>query len=316
MNPYAAAVMGPSDPELEGLFSFIGKIFTKIARVMAPGPMFLLETGKGVAEGKRFDKALASAAKGQLESFTAVLPLAQIGLSFIPGIGQGINAALGAAMALAEGKPITEAFLAGLKNALPGGPLVKAAIDVGIKSAIDVASGKRLDTIALNAVRSRIPGGPAAQKAFDMGLALAQAKNIQQAGLGAAAKFLPNNPLARKTFEMTKQALAGKSRPPPPRPPAQVRSFMTKKPTPPKPIRKPIARPTFAPRVQRFTAPIMPHLPTPPAAPPPPPTIDVIADPPPPEESPSHALPIAIGAVALAAAAGGGAWWWKRHRRA
>lgn len=149
---------------------------------------FVADVGDAVVHGERIDRALMHAAEHQAKIFKDVAGFAQIGLSFIPGIGQGISAAIGAGLALAEGKPITDALLAGVKGALPGGPLAAAAFDAAARAAIGVAEGKRIDEIALSAVRNNLPGGDAAKIAFDTGLALAQGKKLQDVALQAATR--------------------------------------------------------------------------------------------------------------------------------
>jgi hypothetical protein len=114
-------------------------------------------------------------------------------MSFVPGVGSGVSAAIGAAQALADGRPIDEAILAGAKSALPGGPMAQMAFD----AAWGLAHGRPMDTSLLGALRERMPGA-LAQRAFDTGLALAAAKTAQDrrnavrtAALGALASNLP-----------------------------------------------------------------------------------------------------------------------------
>jgi hypothetical protein len=236
-NAYLVAVLGPHADSLDGFdelqgvedvdgfFDFVGKAVESIDKAYvnatprwfrkamgaAVGPAKMAwDAADNIARGQRIDRALLDAGKNQVDIFKTAAPFAQIGLSFIPGVGQGISAAIGAGLALANGKPITAAFIEGVKGAIPGGPLVQQAVDLGMKAAVDVASGKRWDEIALNAVRSRLPGGEAGKIAFDTGLALAQGKKLQDVGIAAASHFVPNNPLAQGAFEMTKRALAGK----------------------------------------------------------------------------------------------------------
>src|SRR5262249_38847279 len=203
-------------------------------------------TAQGIAQGERIDRALLDAGKQQVAMYRAALPLAQLGISFIPGLGHGVNAAIGAGLALAEGKRITEAMIEAVKNAVPGGPLAKAALDVGLRGAVDLASGKSLDMVALDAARRNLPGGDAAKVAFDAGLALAQGKKIQDAGLAAVGRFVPKDALAQGAFEMTKRVMAGK--------PTQgstnaamkalvARSMPRPRPPPPKHVRTPLRPP-------------------------------------------------------------------------
>jgi hypothetical protein len=125
-----------------------------------------------------------------------VLPYVQSVISFVPGVGTGISAALGAAQALADGRPIDEAILAAARGAIPGGPMAQMAFD----AAWGLAHGRPIDTVVLSALRDRLPAG-LAQRAFDTGLALATAKSAQDrrqalrtAALGAVASNLPAVP--------------------------------------------------------------------------------------------------------------------------
>ncbi len=125
-----------------------------------------------------------------------VLPYVQSVVSFVPGVGTGISAALGAAQALADGRTIDEAILAAARGAIPGGPMAQMAFD----AAWGLAHGRPVDTVILGALRDRLPAG-LAQRAFDTGLALATAKTAQDrrqalktAALGAVASNLPAVP--------------------------------------------------------------------------------------------------------------------------
>ena len=61
-------------------------------------------------------KALAPALTVIKSVVGPVLPYVQSVLSFVPGVGTGISAALGAAQALADGRPIDEAIVAGARR--------------------------------------------------------------------------------------------------------------------------------------------------------------------------------------------------------
>lgn len=120
-------------------------------------------------------KALAPALSVIKATVGPILPYVQSVISFVPGVGTGISAALGAAQALADGRSITEAIVAGAKGMLPGGPLAASAFD----AAWGLAHGRPVDSVALEALRNQLPGD-LAKKAFDTGLALATAKTAQE----------------------------------------------------------------------------------------------------------------------------------------
>jgi hypothetical protein len=109
-------------------------------------------------------------------------------MSFVPVIGTGVNAAIAAGAALANGENITDAIVAGAKNALPGGALASKGFDVAYGAVKAVANGQPLDEIALAAAREALPSD-AAKKAFDVGAAIAHGQNVQQALVNEAASF-------------------------------------------------------------------------------------------------------------------------------
>jgi hypothetical protein len=122
------------------------------------------------------EKGFAPALSVIRSAATHVLPYAQTIVSFVPGLGTGIAAALGAAQVIADGRPISDIAVGAIRGAIPGGPLAQAAFD----TVWNVAKGRRVDTAALAALRDRIPGGELAKRAADTALALAVAKTAQE----------------------------------------------------------------------------------------------------------------------------------------
>lgn len=272
--------------------------------VVAGPAKFVVDATDNIVRGQRIDRALLDAVNNQVEIFRMVGPIAQLGLSFIPGVGQGVAAAIGAGLALADGKPISEALIAAVKGAIPGGPIAQRALEMGARAVVDVAQGKRIDTIALNALRSQVPGGKAALAAFDTGLALAQGKKLQDAGMAGAAALLPNHPLAQGAFDLTKRALAGKPIPGAPArhggPVARVapqRAAARPKTRRPAPVAvRPMAMRTRSANYDAGGS-----------------TSDWGDGPAPAKKESSAAIPIALGAAALVAT-GGGVWWLNNRR--
>lgn len=142
---------------------------------------------KSVAQGQRIDKAVMRSFRQQLDAAKALAPYAQTVISFVPGIGTGVSAALGAGLALAEGKPINEAMLAAVRGALPGGAVAQMAFD----AATAVMQGKPVEQIALSA----LPLEPAAKQALMRGAQLARSvaegKRVDGALLDTALTYLP-----------------------------------------------------------------------------------------------------------------------------
>lgn len=151
-----------------------------------------------IASGKNVFASLKDTVKRDLASVKEVAPYAQAVLSVVPGVGQGINMAIAAGSAIAQGQPITAALIAGVKGALPGGPLAAQAFD----SAYKIARGENLSDVALQAVINRLPGGEVAKQAAQTAIAVAKGQNIQQAALGIAKATLPGGELTQAALDV------------------------------------------------------------------------------------------------------------------
>jgi len=173
--------------------TLVGKQINKIPVVGKPfGAVFRLtnapiDLAVRISSGQRLDKAFIGHFKGQLADAKTVGPYAQTVVSFVPGVGQGISGAMGAGLALAEGRPINEALIAAVKGALPGGPAAQAAFNI----AVSAAQGKPIDQIAINA----LPLDDKTKKAISVGVNitkdLANGKRVDKAILTGVEKELP-----------------------------------------------------------------------------------------------------------------------------
>jgi len=165
-------------------------------------------------QGERIDHAFIDVGKKQLAGIKEIAPYASTIVSFVPGVGTGVAAAIAAGQALAEGKTITQALLSATRSAIPGGPLALAAFDAtqtiaqgknvadsavkaaisqlppaaqsAAKVAMSAAKGQNVKTAVLQAIRQNLPA--AGQKALDIGVAVGTARNVQSALVGAIAK--------------------------------------------------------------------------------------------------------------------------------
>ena len=174
----------------------------------ALGPLGVaIDAGTRIARGEKLGRALEGAVKGYADVARDQLKLAEMVTSFVPGIGTGVAAALGAANALAAGKPITEALLSAARSALPGGAIAQAAFD----TALNLAKGQNITEALLGAARNRLPGGPAARAAFDAAVALAQGKKLQDAAFAAAGKLIPPSPLAADALSFVRGIANGQN---------------------------------------------------------------------------------------------------------
>jgi hypothetical protein len=152
-----------------------------------------------VVEGKRIDRVLMDHLKESLQDFKQIAPYAQMVISVIPGIGPGVSGALSAGLALAEGQPISEVLKAGLIGALPGGPLVKAAVTLGVETIQHVASGEKVDMATL----AQTAAGVATSA---LGLPIL-AKNVLMAGISTMGAIVHGQPLDKAVTDGAINAL-------------------------------------------------------------------------------------------------------------
>ncbi len=152
-------------PVIGNVVSLTGQVYGAPVRLVAD-----------IASGARLDHVALDALKDQIKTIRDVAPYAQTVVSLVPGVGTGVSAAIGAGAALVEGQSITSAVKAGIRGAIPGGPLAAAAFDTALK----VASGENVGMAALESARAAIPPG-AAQAAFDVGLAVVTGEKLQTA---------------------------------------------------------------------------------------------------------------------------------------
>jgi hypothetical protein len=166
----------------------------------------VVRAGGGILRGDNVIAAVKAAGKAGIADQREALRFVAMVAPFVPGIGTGVGAALGAADALANGKPITQALMAGVRGSIPGGPAAQAAFDTGT----GLIQGKRLDESLLNAARNRLPPGPA-QAAFDTAVALAQGKKLQEALIQGAGTLLPPSQFSADAADFARRAMAGQN---------------------------------------------------------------------------------------------------------
>lgn len=188
-----------------------------------------------VAKGERLDRVATKAFQTQLAAIKTLAPYVQTVISVVPGLGTGLSAAIGGALALASGARIDEAMLAAARSAIPGGALAQAVFDValaaaqgkpveavllnalpvspaakdalvrGARAARQLAEGKSIDKVLVDQALTALP--PAARAAAQVGVALAQGQAIQ-AVAGAAAALPGFSPATVRAASVSK-ALAG-----------------------------------------------------------------------------------------------------------
>lgn len=179
-----------------------------------------LTVAANIAAGKRIDRAVYEGFKERVKAYQDIAPYVQTVISTVPGIGQGLSGAIGAANALSKGRPITEALVEAARGAVPGGPAATAAFDVAVAgiqgkpitevalnaipgldpeqkklviaavmTAKDIADGKKVDESLYNRGTALLP--PDAKKALDVGVAIAQGQKLQQIAAKAVPTAIP-----------------------------------------------------------------------------------------------------------------------------
>ena len=110
-----------------------------LAAMAALGPML---TVGDVLSGKNISQAVMGPLKEALQDVKEVAPYAEMVIGFVPGLGTGVDALLGAGLALASGQSITTAMEDGIKDAIPGGAIAVAVYQVA-KAGVQMAKTHR-----------------------------------------------------------------------------------------------------------------------------------------------------------------------------
>jgi len=153
---------------------------------------------EGLAQGKSVSDAMRHSLNETRQDVLVVGPVAQSVVSVVPGIGTGVSMAIGAGVALANGKRIDDVFIDAAAGAIPGGPAAQAAVKAGAKIGADLLAHRSIDTALLDAAKTTAInagsaiGVPSAvtSAAFDAGIAIGHGKKIQEVGLDLAQRAL------------------------------------------------------------------------------------------------------------------------------
>lgn len=138
-------------------------------------------------------------------------------VGLIPGIGSGIAVMMSAAAALALGKPLSEAMIDAVANAVPGGGLVKAAVYQAASAAKGIIEGDSIEEIGLDQLRTaaKSTGGELAACAFDAGVAIARGEDLQAVGFKTLHHWFRGSELgdkaARFALRVAEAAATGQS---------------------------------------------------------------------------------------------------------
>ena len=131
---------------------------------MDPVVRSVLRAGTKVIKKDNLLRAARVAAESGAKNLRESVRFAAMGAAFVPGVGTGVAAALGAADALASGKRITDAVMAAARSAVPGGAVAHAAFDFGAGLARGQSVSKTALEVAVTPpsvvfpVRAKVPG--------------------------------------------------------------------------------------------------------------------------------------------------------------
>jgi hypothetical protein len=156
----------------------VGKPFHHVVDFTVMGP---LVTADKIASGARLDRAVMAGIKTKLSGAKGIAPYAKVVFAQVPVLGKGVNAGIGAGLALAEGKRIDKALIDGVKSQLP--PEMQKIYDDGVKLAALATSDNRSK---IQSALDKLPTD-AAKKAFQVGTALGHGQRLQSAMLKGSA---------------------------------------------------------------------------------------------------------------------------------
>ena len=159
-----------------------GAIVKDIKKVPFVGPLFAaaldlagtpFKFGSQILSGKNIAQSFVADLKSELKDVKAIAPYAQMVISLVPGIGPAVSGAIGAGVALAEGQPLSKALIAGVKGAIPGGPIAASIFSAAVEGAGAVASHKDVGTVLMNSAVAALPIPIEAQTGIDSAIKLA-----------------------------------------------------------------------------------------------------------------------------------------------
>lgn len=185
-----------------------GKIGDEIKKIPIAGPLFVstidlmaspLAVGLDIAQGKDIAQSLITHLQADIKDVKEVAPYAQMVISFIPGIGPVVSGAIGMGLALAEGQPIDQILIAGVKGAIPGGPIAAAAFSAAVGAVQAIASNEPLAEGIMRTALDALPlpegaAGDACRTALKSAIkltgAVASGQRVDTALLSAASQNL------------------------------------------------------------------------------------------------------------------------------
>jgi hypothetical protein len=140
-----------------------------------------------IAKGERLDHALIDHFKSDIADVKEVAPYVKMVISFVPGVGTAVSAAIGAATAIISGQPISDVIMQAVKGAIPGGDIAASAFD----AASAIIQKKGLGAAALAALPIPEEAKAPLEGALKVVESIASGKKPGQALIDATMTALP-----------------------------------------------------------------------------------------------------------------------------
>lgn len=148
------------------------------------------------------------------QTYGAVLDAIATVVGFIPVVGQGIAIVITSASALATGRPISQAALDMVVNAVPGGAAAKEAVLPAIALGKGLLNGDTAEESLIAAARDVVQRkfGENAATAFDLLLALSRGQDLQEIGFAVANRWFKGTSLLDRVGSFTLRATQAAAR--------------------------------------------------------------------------------------------------------
>ena len=168
----------------KGIDGFTNSLGDLVKKIPVVGPLFHGLLGiagepfaisEDILKGDRIDHVVVNEFRRRIGSVREIAPYAQTVIAFVPAVGPLASSAIGAGLAIAEGRPADEVAMAAVAGAIPGGALAKAAYDVGRAAIVNKKVGGVASLVSAVGAAAGVQIPPAAGAALRGGLNALQA---------------------------------------------------------------------------------------------------------------------------------------------
>jgi hypothetical protein len=167
----------------------VGKAAKGVVKVAVAPITHTVKAASDIAHGKNVLKSVVTMVKSDLSTVKTVAPYAQMVASLVPGVGSAVSGAIGAVSATIQGKSLADIAKSAASGAIPGGPLMVAAVStVGNMVAAGV-QGQNIAKAAAHelaaAAASMVPNAQLANVLKDAANAGINGQNMLKSAKGA-----------------------------------------------------------------------------------------------------------------------------------